>query len=60
MPTSYVRLPAGMTAPGGGREVACHGATGDGDGPLAMYLTVAPRSFLREPYKWRSTRSGWS
>jgi MoaD family protein len=27
MPTSYVRLPFGMTAPDGGKEVACHGAT---------------------------------
>ena len=27
MPTSYVRLPVGMTAPGGGKEVECHGTT---------------------------------
>ena len=27
MPTSYVRLPVGMTTPDGGKEVACHGAT---------------------------------
>ncbi len=27
MPTSYLRLPVGMTAPDGSKELACHGAT---------------------------------
>jgi molybdopterin synthase sulfur carrier subunit len=27
MPTSYVRLPVGMTTPDGGKEVECHGVT---------------------------------
>ena len=27
MPTSYVRLPVGMTTPDGGKQVECHGDT---------------------------------
>lgn len=27
MPTSYLRLPVGMTTPDGRKEVECHGAT---------------------------------
>ncbi|OPZ43068.1 MAG: ThiS family protein [Actinobacteria bacterium ADurb.BinA094] len=45
MPTSYVRLPAGMAAPGGGREVACHGATvGE---VIDEAITVEPRMRAR-------------
>jgi mono/diheme cytochrome c family protein len=36
----------------------CHGPLGRGDGPLARYLTVPPRDFVTQPFKWRSTPSG--
>jgi len=36
----------------------CHGAAGDGRGPAAALLPVAPRDFTRGEYKWRSTATG--
>jgi len=31
--------------------VACHGASGRGDGPVAFALNPRPRDFTREPFK---------
>src|SRR5437016_2188428 len=36
----------------------CHGATGEGDGPVSKYLRVKPRDFTRAQFKFRSTASG--
>jgi mono/diheme cytochrome c family protein len=38
--------------------LACHGATGDGRGPAASWLDVAPRDFTKATFKWRSTEVG--
>ncbi len=38
--------------------LACHGATGDGNGPAAPWLWPRPRDFTRGELKWRSTTSG--
>ena len=37
---------------------SCHGPRGDGQGPAARFLRVAPRSFVAGVYKWRTTMSG--
>ncbi len=36
----------------------CHGVTGRGNGPAAIALTVAPRDFLRERFRYVSTLNG--
>jgi len=38
--------------------LACHGARGDGRGPAAPWLDVAPRDFTTGAFKWRSTEVG--
>lgn len=38
--------------------VACHGISGDGNGPAAKYLDPRPRVFTSGTYKFRSTPSG--
>ncbi|MFQ5772303.1 MAG: c-type cytochrome, partial [bacterium] len=38
--------------------VACHGKSGDGNGPAAKYLDPRPRDFTAGTYKFRSTPSG--
>lgn len=42
--------------------VYCHGVDGEGDGPVAFFLSrdgdLRPRDFTTEPYKFRSTPSG--
>ena len=42
--------------------VYCHGVDGEGDGPVAYFLSrdtaPRPRDFTTEPYKFRSTPSG--
>ncbi len=40
------------------RCAACHGIAGDGRGPAARFLEVAPRNFTTGVYKWRTTGSG--
>lgn len=37
---------------------ACHGSTGQGDGPAAIALSVRPRDFRNEPFRYVSTLSG--
>jgi len=37
---------------------SCHGATGQGDGPAAPFLTPRPRDFTSGRYKLRTTESG--
>lgn len=37
---------------------SCHGARGDGLGPAARFLSVAPRNLTTGVYKWRTTASG--
>jgi cytochrome c oxidase cbb3-type subunit 2 len=37
---------------------ACHGARGDGKGPVGRYLTPRPRDFTRARFKLRSTETG--
>lgn len=37
---------------------ACHGRSGDGNGPAARYLDPKPRDFTQGTYKFRSTESG--
>jgi mono/diheme cytochrome c family protein len=37
---------------------ACHGATGDGRGPMAMFLEVRPRDFRNEAFRYVSTPGG--
>ncbi|MGL4513880.1 MAG: c-type cytochrome [Lacipirellulaceae bacterium] len=34
----------------------CHGVTGDGLGPTALYQSPAPRDFRRGVFKWKSTQ----
>jgi len=36
----------------------CHGLDGDGNGPVAGFLSVRPRDFTRGVYKFRTTESG--
>lgn len=38
--------------------IACHGKSGDGNGPAAKYLDPRPRNFTSGTYKFRSTPSG--
>jgi mono/diheme cytochrome c family protein len=38
--------------------LACHGATGDGKGPAAPWLSPKPRDFGKALYRFRSTPSG--
>lgn len=38
--------------------VACHGVTGDGEGPAAVALDPRPRDFRSGVYKFRSTPTG--
>jgi cytochrome c oxidase cbb3-type subunit 2 len=40
------------------RCVGCHGAKGDGNGPVATFLDPRPRDFRRGVFKFRSTPSG--
>ncbi len=40
------------------RCAECHGATGQGDGPAAPFLTPRPRDFTAGRYKLRTTESG--
>lgn len=37
---------------------SCHGATGNGQGPVADQLADPPRDLTRGEYRWRSTPSG--
>ena len=37
---------------------SCHGRLGDGLGPAARFLRVAPRDFTKGVYKWRTTETG--
>ena len=37
---------------------SCHGSRGDGRGPAARFLSVAPRDLTAGVYKWRTTASG--
>jgi DMSO reductase family type II enzyme heme b subunit len=47
-----------------GREIylkrcsLCHGEKGDGQGPVAPFLTPRPRDFVMAAYKFRTTASG--
>jgi len=36
----------------------CHGENGDGNGPVARYLSPRPRDFTSNQFKFRSTASG--
>ena len=36
----------------------CHGVRGEGDGPVAAFLSPRPRDFIRAEYKLRSTPAG--
>jgi DMSO reductase family type II enzyme heme b subunit len=36
----------------------CHGANGDGNGPVAKYLDPRPRDFTSNQFKFRTTASG--
>lgn len=36
----------------------CHGVTGDGRGPMALYQSPYPRDFRRGVFKWKSTHRG--
>ena len=36
----------------------CHGTRGDGNGPVAQYLSPAPRDFVKAGYKLRTTPAG--
>src|SRR5436309_1636344 len=38
--------------------VECHGETGQGDGPAAMFLSPRPRDFTTGKYKIRTTETG--
>lgn len=62
------RLGAGAAAPGGRDELlelgervylrrcaGCHGAKGDGNGPVAAMLTIKPRDFTSGIFKFHST-----
>jgi cytochrome c oxidase cbb3-type subunit 2 len=40
------------------RCVGCHGAQGDGNGPMATFLDPRPRNFVVGAFKFRSTPSG--
>ena len=42
----------------GARCASCHGASGDGKGPLSARLRVPPTSFVAAVYKVRSTPAG--
>ncbi len=57
------RSPAGATVEEGRRLyralcAGCHGRSGDGQGPVADSLTIAPRDLTRAEYRFRSTPSG--
>ena len=41
-----------------GRGVCCHGAQGDGNGPVARDLDPGPRDFTAGQFKFRTTASG--
>lgn len=40
------------------RCIGCHGAKGDGRGPVAQFLDIKPRDFTTGKFKFRSTRGG--
>jgi cytochrome c oxidase cbb3-type subunit I/II len=40
------------------RCAGCHGATGDGNGPMATFLDPRPRNFTLGSFKFRTTPSG--
>ena len=54
--------PATPAAPGksiyDSKCAECHGPSGRGDGPAAMFLSPRPRDFTRGSYKLRSTDTG--